>query len=157
VWGICSPTYANISRRNLQYPGACSGDSLFGVLLGSLGFLITCASGPKFVAGTDIPVNKDEDFETSPIEKGVSIRGYLGESTTVGIPARIKGKPVTVIFNAAFRGKGLTAVGIPNSVLIIYDAVFQKNQLTSIHIPSKVRHISTFAFAENSVNRSQLA
>jgi hypothetical protein len=22
VWGICSPTYAKISRRNLQYPAA---------------------------------------------------------------------------------------------------------------------------------------
>jgi hypothetical protein len=29
VWGICSPTYAKISRRNLQYPAACGGDSLF--------------------------------------------------------------------------------------------------------------------------------
>jgi hypothetical protein len=22
VWGICSPTYAKISKRNLKYPGA---------------------------------------------------------------------------------------------------------------------------------------
>jgi hypothetical protein len=32
VWGICSPPCAKISRRNLQYPGACSGDSLFNMV-----------------------------------------------------------------------------------------------------------------------------
>jgi hypothetical protein len=37
VWGICSPTYAKISRRNLQYPGACSGDSLFNTGRNQLG------------------------------------------------------------------------------------------------------------------------
>ena len=29
VRGICSPVYANISRRNLQYPVACRGGFLF--------------------------------------------------------------------------------------------------------------------------------
>jgi hypothetical protein len=28
VRGICSPAYAKISRRNLQYPAACGGDFL---------------------------------------------------------------------------------------------------------------------------------
>ena len=36
MWGICSPTYAKISRRNLKYPGARSGDSLYGSIFAAM-------------------------------------------------------------------------------------------------------------------------
>jgi DNA-binding XRE family transcriptional regulator len=37
VWGICSPTYAKISRRNLQYPGALlRGFFIFSLLISKI-------------------------------------------------------------------------------------------------------------------------
>jgi hypothetical protein len=148
---------------------------LFGVLLACVGFLVTCVSGPKTVEGTDIPVNNTKDFvfyhgdKKTDWDNGIHITKYLGESTVVGIPARIKGKPVISINRGTFQEKGLTAVGIPSSVKMIEGSAFEKNklsnivlpeglvnlggfaenQLTEITIPGSVKRISDYAFAGN--------
>jgi hypothetical protein len=127
---------------------------LAGALLVCMAFLTTCASGPaELVAGTDIPVNKARDFEYTDQSESIWIKDYKGKSTVVGIPAFIKGKPVTIINDYAFRGKGLTAVGIPGSVQWIGDQAFADNQLTEIIIPEGVTHIGSSAFANNQLTK----
>jgi hypothetical protein len=57
--------------------------------------------------------NPAKDFRWKVDETGVTITDYVGESKTVVIPAKLDGKPVTVI--AGVFGKGLN-ITIPSSV-----------------------------------------
>lgn len=76
---------------------------------------------------------------------------------TVTIPNEIAGVAVTNIGMAAFSGKQLTAVTIPNSVTDIGFSAFSNNQLTSIAIPGSVTFISDMAFYNNQITSLTLS
>ena len=81
----------------------------------------------------------------------ISVIDYNGVAGATEIPAKISGYPVSVIAEAAFRGKNLTSVIIPDSVTSIGVNAFRHNQLTSATIPNSVTSIEVNAFADNPV------
>ena len=95
--------------------------------------------------------NPQSDFEVRNIDgdKSVEITGYIGTTQNVTIPSKIRGLPVTSIGETAFRGKNLTSVTIPDSVIEIGEMAFIDNQLTSVTIPDSVTVIKQEAFAFN--------
>ena len=74
--------------------------------------------------------------------------GYAKYLSNVEIPATYKGKPVTMIGEAAFFGcDNLKSVTIPDSVTVIGDSAFYGcDSLTSVTIGSSVTTIGDFAF-----------
>jgi len=81
-----------------------------------------------------------------------TITGYTGSATSVVIPSRIGGVPVTAIGRMAFELKGLTSVIIPNSVTTIGAGAFSMNKFTSITIPASVTFIGEYAFYQTTFN-----
>ena len=69
--------------------------------------------------------------------------------TDLVIPPTVDGYGVTSIGNAAFAGKQLTSVTIPDSVTSIDKNAFWLNELTSVAIPDSVTSIGDWAFWEN--------
>jgi len=78
----------------------------------------------------------------------VTITRYTGSATSVNIPERIQGLPVTVIGDNAFRNRDdLISVTIPSLITSIgYGAFSWCSRLTSITIPSSVTSIEREAF-----------
>ncbi len=89
----------------------------------------------------------NNNFEYSIENDEVTITDYFGSSTTVTIPSKINGYPVTTIGVEAFRWHSLTSVTIPNSVTTIGNWAFEGcDSLTSITIPNSVTSIGDSAF-----------
>jgi len=93
----------------------------------------------------------ESDFQVEPAGGGVSARiiRYLGSDWAVRIPSYIRGLPVTEIGRGAFRGRNLTEVVIPNTVLEIEADAFRNNQLASVAIPDSVTRVGFLAFRGN--------
>ena len=81
--------------------------------------------------------------------RSVTITKYTGNATTLNIPERIQGLPVTAIGNSAFLCcDSLTNVTIPSSVRSIGGYAFQScSSLTSVTIPSSVTAVGLGAFS----------
>ncbi|MDR2519039.1 MAG: leucine-rich repeat domain-containing protein [Spirochaetaceae bacterium] len=79
---------------------------------------------------------------------GAAITGYTGTDTALVIPARIDGKPVTVIGNYAFAEcRSLRRVTIPAGVIFIESNAFLGcTGLRSVIIPGSVTSIGGGAF-----------
>jgi hypothetical protein len=75
------------------------------------------------------------------------LKGYFHKNTTVNIPPRLRGLPVTVI--GGFSASDLTSVIIPEGVTRIEECAFQYNYLTSVIIPDSVTDIGQAAFFSN--------
>jgi hypothetical protein len=115
---MCSPAYAKISRRNLQYPAACGGDFLFGdrafdgnsitnVIIGNGVVYI----GPNAFTGDGVYSN---DNQITSITLGNSIK-YIG--------------------NYAFDDHRISTIIIPESVVYIGRGAFApRNQHSLINI-----------------------
>jgi len=101
-------------------------------------------------------------FRTIDNGTAMEITGYVGGRIDVRIPPYIRGLPVTVIGDFAFRGnewdedteewvsiKSITTVIIPYGVTQIGAFAFSNNQLASITIPSSVIFIDIGAFFHN--------
>lgn len=104
-----------------------------------------------------VPIVVDEDPMAKWFEFNdstgviVKFKGDLeGAPTEVPIPKIIRGKTVTSIGFAAFRGfTKITSVSIPETVLSIGERAFLGcSNLRLVNIPSKVTEISAYAFRE---------
>lgn len=88
---------------------------------------------------------------------GAMVTGYVGTDTAVTVPqtVTIEGESyaVTSIGTDAFKGKGLTAVDLPDTLTSIGWASFENNQLTEIDIPDAVANIGSYAFKRNALTR----
>ena len=91
--------------------------------------------------------NPASDFEYKAISDGIEITKYIGTSTKVRIPEKIKGKPVTIIGYLAFYDSSITEVHVPNSVTYIrMEAFTHCKKLTSVTLGNSVTTISEAAF-----------
>ena len=75
----------------------------------------------------------------------------LEGGANVVIPFEIEGVIVKIIGDAAFRGKNLNSVEIPNSVIEIERSAFNTNNLNSVVIPASVEEIEMSAFTNNNL------
>ena len=110
------------------------------------------------LAGTKPPTEKEPGRMEEPLPEGllyeaiggksITITKYIGNATSVSIPATIDGLPVTTIGNEAFSGcTSLTIVTVPSSVTSIgNEAFYFCLRLTSFTIPSSVTSIGNEAF-----------
>jgi len=82
-------------------------------------------------------------------ESSVFITGYFGDGGEVEIPPIIDEKPITVIWDEAFKSCKLTDIIIPETVTAIGYSAFEDNDLTSVIIPDSVVSIEYNAFFGN--------
>ncbi|MDR2601142.1 MAG: leucine-rich repeat protein [Spirochaetaceae bacterium] len=80
---------------------------------------------------------------------GIAVVGYNGKAREVVIPALIRGFPVTVIDDGAFKNKSLTFVEIPNTVRKIGKEAFAGNKLDDVAIPKNLTEIENNSFDAN--------
>ena len=80
---------------------------------------------------------------------GIAITGYHGKSRDIVIPALIKGFPVTVIDDGAFKDKGLLYVDIPSTVRKIGRESFTGNKLEEVVVPQNLTEIESNSFDNN--------
>jgi DNA-directed RNA polymerase subunit RPC12/RpoP len=93
---------------------------------------------------------KDEEPQPGFVTDGKgTITAYQGNETSLAIPARIDGVPITAIGYQAFSGKGLANITIPKSVTRIDEYAFKENRLTNVVIPPGVTFIGNGAFIHN--------
>jgi hypothetical protein len=95
--------------------------------------------------------DSESDYKADIIDggKSVMITGYVGLKQTVRIPPTIKGLPVIHISRAAFKGKNITSVAIPDGVTVIWhEAFYNCASLVSVTIPTSVNIINASAFSK---------
>ena len=90
----------------------------------------------------------DGDIVWAENEDGMTLAGYLGNTTELTLPTEYNSKSITSIGDYAFSYcSGLISVEIPNSVTSIgYSAFRGCTGLTSIEIPNSVTSIGESAF-----------
>jgi hypothetical protein len=117
----------------------------------SFAVIIIAVIGTLCACSQKKPQEDEDDFRLSPAEDGKSliITKYAGKKQAVSIPAQIYKFPVSNIGKAAFNGKDLISVSIPNTVTVIEDKAFAGNNLISAAIGGGVTVIGDEAFSEN--------
>ena len=82
------------------------------------------------------------------------ITGYTCESKDVVIP-----RSANVIYNIAFKGKGITSVDFSKArnLTTIFSSSFNDNEITSLTIPNSVTIIGRFAFDNNKISSLKMS
>lgn len=94
----------------------------------------------------------EEDFYTSNVSEGISLRGYRGKSLDIRIPLSVNGRPVVELLRT-FDGLPIRSVEIPDSVVRIRSQAFRYCGLVDVKLPANLREISTrYAFAYNNLS-----
>ena len=97
-------------------------------------------------------------FDLEALSDGTySITGYnTACGTNVGVPSSVDGKPVTVIGENAFRGKGLTSVVLYYGIKEIKNGAFQSNSIVDVKLSSTIKTIGPYAFYSNQIKQLDL-
>ena len=95
-------------------------------------------------------------YRTVNENQWIEITGYTGASKAVVIPSEIDGKPVKSIGIAAFSGKGLTGIELPDTIVTIGLRSFDNNQLEEVVLPEGIETIGSNAFSENIIESIDL-
>jgi hypothetical protein len=114
--------------------------------------LTNAQSGGKFIYTKETLVaqnNSQSDFSFAQGREGIHISRYNGKDKDVRIPETINGRPVVEIGDEAFRGKGLTSVTFPFTLIRIGHQAFQHNEMKSVTFPNSVIFIGDGAFSNN--------
>lgn len=108
------------------------------------GSLLPRPTPEPVVRPTQLP---SDSFRYSIQDGQATVTGYLGDAGTVAVPAEIGGCPVVAIGDGAFRGAGITAVILPDTVETVgWFAFADCTELASVTVPASVRSISYAAF-----------
>jgi hypothetical protein len=93
-----------------------------------------------------------------PVVQGnrITIVKYAGQDRNVSIPGQINSIPVSIIGRAAFAGREIHSVRIPNGVHRIEDDAFLNNRISRLELPGSVVDIGRRAFSRNSITRLTL-
>ena len=94
--------------------------------------------------GSSVPAGLKYSIEGNEVR----ITGYTGTATSLTIPAKISGKPVTWIDGSAFENcKSLKSITLPNSITTIWSGAFSYcENLESIIIPDSVTYMGNSIF-----------
>ena len=97
-------------------------------------------------------------FDLDQLSDGTySIVGYNTTcGTDVGVPSSVDGKPVTVIGENAFKGKGLTSVVLYYGIKEIMNGAFQNNSIKDVKLSATVKKIGPWAFYNNKIKNLDL-
>lgn len=100
--------------------------------------------------------NEEVEYTYATNENGITLEGYIGNSTEIVIPSQIDGKKVTCIGQYAFgfanNAKEITSVTIPDTVETIDDYAFNWcKKLKDVNIPSSVKKIGKRAFCNTAL------
>lgn len=91
-------------------------------------------------------------------EDGAQLTKYTGQDTSLAVPDRVLGKPVTAIGQSAFSGIGtLESVTLPDSVTQIGKSAFYGTEgLRQIRLPARLETIGVSAFRNSGIEEIQL-
>ena len=98
----------------------------------------------------------DFTYRTVNENQWVEITSYTGASKSVVIPSEIDGKPVKSIGIAAFSGKGLTDIELPDTIVTIGLRSFSENELETVVLPEGLETIGSSAFSSNRIGSVDL-
>ncbi|MCR5705872.1 MAG: leucine-rich repeat domain-containing protein [Acholeplasmatales bacterium] len=93
-------------------------------------------------------------FDSS--EKTVKLKEYLGGSGDVEIPGAIGTYTVTEIGDSCFKGKAITAITIPDTIVTIGDAAFVNNYIEAVVIPDSVISLGEDVFYNPGIVQAKL-
>ena len=101
-------------------------------------------------AGADVgsyAEGSDADFTWEATEGGVMITEYIGTNTSVAVPAQLGGQDVVAIGDAAFAGKEVVGVSLPDTVVTIgEEAFYYCLALVEVRFGAGVRTVGLDAF-----------
>jgi len=100
-----------------------------------LPLLFSCKDGKDEPVETNPPANKTSKFLYESDGDSITITGYSGIESTVSIPAKLDGLPVTKIAENAFRGfTYLNKIYLPDTVQVIDYAFVSCPDLTYVRL-----------------------
>ena len=80
-------------------------------------------------------------FQWEPCDTGIAITGYTGTDSTLSIPAKINGQPVTEIRADAFRDRFFESVILPDSLYTVEENAFNDCHITHLYLWDNLRQI----------------
>lgn len=100
---------------------------------------------------SDFTYKTQTNWETDIVE--IYITGYNGSDANVTIPETIEDKPVTTIYNSAFKGNTtITSVTVPSSVTDIREYAFEDcTNLAELKLPATIENFGDRAIKNTAI------
>lgn len=111
-----------------------------------LGSRVTVSDGAITLYAQWAKWSDPADFTWSQNPEGMTVTGYHGADSTVVIPARVDGTPVTAVADGAFDGCSAEAVVFPPSMRDIAPGAFQDCALERATLFDSIRTVSDSSF-----------